>query len=65
MMKREIINFETLDIRVGKIGLESKAGVLEYKNTDCTSDLNSLKNFTILYSHIWQKDELPAAHIHQ
>lgn len=50
---------------VGKIGLESKAGVLEYKNTGCTSDLNSLKNFTILYPHIWQKDELPAAHIHQ
>lgn len=53
MMKREIINFGTLDIRVGKIGLESKAGVLEYKNTDYTSDLNSLKNFTILSPHIW------------
>lgn len=65
MMKREIINFGTLDIRVGKIGLESKARVLEYKNTDCTSDLNSLKNCTILSPHIWQKDELPAAHIHQ
>lgn len=65
MMKREVTNFGTLDIRLGKIGLESKAGVLEYKNTDCTSDLNSLKNFTILSPHIWQKDELPAAHIHQ
>lgn len=48
MMKREVINSGTLEISVGKMSLESKAGVFEYKNTDSTSDLNSSKNFTVL-----------------
>lgn len=64
MMKREVINSGTLEISVGKMSLEPKAGVFEYKNTDSTSDLNSSKNFPVLYPYIWQEEELPAS-IHQ
>lgn len=45
-------NFGTLEISVGKIGLELKGGVFEYKNTDCTSDFKSLKKSTIFYPYI-------------